>query len=59
MILPFNDFRVNLYNYTALNKMRETRLIKTVETKKRPQDNYKEKLLSSQVDQTVELFVQN
>ena len=25
--LPFNDFRINLYNYSAVNKLKETRLI--------------------------------
>lgn len=41
MTLPFNDFRVNLYNYTALNKLREIRLIRQVKIKNRPPDSFK------------------
>ena len=42
-ILPFTDFKVNMYNYTCLNKLKETRLIKKVEDKKRAEENYKVK----------------
>ena len=48
--LPFNDFRINLYNYSAVNKLKETRLIvrekddeKYEGKKQRSIDNYKVK----------------
>ena len=33
--LPFSDMRVNMYNFTVLNKLKETRLIKTVQIRQR------------------------
>ena len=43
LTLPFVGLKVNLYNYTVLNKLKETRLIKSVKVKKRPVDNFKQK----------------
>lgn len=33
IVLPFSDFKVNLYNYTVVNKMGETRLMEKVNIK--------------------------
>ena len=35
LTLPFTDFRVNMYNYTTLNRLKETRLILKKDQKKR------------------------
>ena len=41
VILPFANMKVNLYNYTILNKLKETRLILKSKIKKRAEDNFK------------------
>ena len=42
IILPFTDMKVNLYNYTVINKLKETRLLLRVDNRQRPIDNYKD-----------------
>ena len=33
IILPFTDMKVNLYNYTVINKLKETRLLLRVDNR--------------------------
>ena len=41
IVLPFSNIKVNLYSYTVLNKLRETRLLIEQKDKVRPTKNYK------------------
>lgn len=43
LMLPFNDFKVNMYNYTVWNKLKEIRIVKRVNQKRRrPENNFKQ-----------------
>ena len=39
LTLPYSVFKVNLYSFTVLNKLKETRLLKQVELKERPHNS--------------------
>ena len=54
--LPFNDFRVNLYNYTVRNKVKEIKIIKLMKERRRPADNFKRRVTE---ESTKDLFENN